>query len=179
MKLWKVKGSDSLLTGVGCDYVLHIASPVAFLTSDPMKQVVQPAIDGMFCIIYMWNWSYEGTLNVLRSCSKSGTVKKVVLTSSIWAVTSWSEDRGKNYVFTEKDWNDYAVVKYSKFPVVWGYNFIDPYAFSKKAAEQAAWAYVKEHPDFALTTIIPGKRYVHFILTLIRRHSWSAVRNWS
>jgi len=114
----------------GCHYVLHIASPIAFLTKDPMRDVIQPAIDG--------------TLNVLASCSKSGTVKKVVLTSSIWAVTSWCEDRGKNYQFTEKDWNTFASVKYNS------------YAFSKKAAEEAAWNYVKTKKDFELTTIIPG-----------------------
>jgi nucleoside-diphosphate-sugar epimerase len=32
----------------------------------------------------------------------------------------------------------------------------EPYALSKKLAEQAAWDYVKKQQDFELVTIIPG-----------------------
>ena len=85
----------------GCTYVIHTAAPVEVVYTDPIKNLVEPAI--------------EGTKNVLDSCGKSKSVKRIVMTSSVWAVTSWCEDRGKNYQFTEKDFNDWAQIEYGKF----------------------------------------------------------------
>eukprot|EP00913_Durusdinium_trenchii_P015936 g14975.t1 len=58
----------------GCRGVFHTASPLVpgKGVEDPETLVLRPAI--------------EGTLNVLRSCQKAGTVKTVVLTSSMSAV---------------------------------------------------------------------------------------------
>jgi dihydroflavonol-4-reductase len=52
----------------GCSYVMHTASPYALEAKDPQKDLVEPAV--------------KGTRNVLASCKKAGTVKRVVLTSS-------------------------------------------------------------------------------------------------
>jgi len=52
--------------------VLHTASPFQFAVSDPQKDLVDPAL--------------KGTLNVLHAAAKSGTVKRVVVTSSCAAV---------------------------------------------------------------------------------------------
>lgn len=45
-----------------------------------------------------------GTLNVLESCAKSASIKRVVLTSSIAAVAY--KEVEANHVFTDKDWSD-------------------------------------------------------------------------
>lgn len=65
----------------GCDYVLHTASP--FLTTNSQHQI-ETAVDG--------------TLNVLRWCAKTPSVKKVVLTSSCVSV---NEGHDEEREFTE------------------------------------------------------------------------------
>ncbi|KAJ1410236.1 hypothetical protein SESBI_22150 [Sesbania bispinosa] len=56
----------------GCDGVFHTASPIQFIVNDPQAELIDPAV--------------KGTLNVVKSCAKSPSVKRVVLTSSIAAV---------------------------------------------------------------------------------------------
>src|SRR5687767_10840343 len=58
----------------GCTYVIHPAANVTFVVKDPQRDLVDPAL--------------MGTLNVLRSCDKAGTVNTVVVTSSLSAVSS-------------------------------------------------------------------------------------------
>jgi len=59
---------------MGCEGVFHIASPVYFgPMSDPKAEIIDPAV--------------KGTLNVLQSCKKNSKLKKVVLTSSVAAVS--------------------------------------------------------------------------------------------
>lgn len=57
-----------------CDYVLHTASPFPAAAPRDEDEVIKPAV--------------EGTLSVLRACADSGTVKRVVLTSSCSAIYS-------------------------------------------------------------------------------------------
>ncbi|CAJ0585113.1 unnamed protein product, partial [Mesorhabditis spiculigera] len=68
----------------GCDYVLHVASPCGFFTTD---EVIQTAIDG--------------TRNVLEACANEPSIKKVVLTSSMLAIFE-GHPSGK---LTNKDWS--------------------------------------------------------------------------
>ncbi|EYU34232.1 hypothetical protein MIMGU_mgv1a0266902mg, partial [Erythranthe guttata] len=58
----------------GCDGVFHTASPVIVDNiNDPQTELIEPAV--------------KGTMNVLSSCvKKKGSIKRVVLTSSIAAV---------------------------------------------------------------------------------------------
>lgn len=56
----------------GVDFVIHTASPVNYaLREDVERSVIDPALDG--------------TLAVLRAAAKEGSVKRVVLTSSMVA----------------------------------------------------------------------------------------------
>jgi dihydroflavonol-4-reductase len=52
-----------------CDYVCHVASAVKLASKDPQREIVDVALNG--------------TKNVLQSIVKAGTVKRVVITSSI------------------------------------------------------------------------------------------------
>ena len=57
-----------------CDYVIHMASPFPAAAPKTEDEVITPAV--------------EGTKNVLEACAKSGSVKRVVLTSSLVAIYS-------------------------------------------------------------------------------------------
>jgi len=88
----------------------------------------------------------NGTLFVFRACVQEGSlVKKVVLTSSVAAVSEEKFENGRTY--TEEDW-----------PIEAG---LSPYPKSKAMAEKAAWNFVKERkekglPCFELSVINPG-----------------------
>ena len=64
---------------------MHTASPYTLDAKDPQKDLVDPAV--------------KGTNNVLES--KAGTVKRVVLTSSMAAIT---DEPDGEHVLTEADW---------------------------------------------------------------------------
>jgi len=104
-------------TVMGCDCVMHTASPYIINVANPHKELVEPAV--------------EGTLNVLRSCA-AAKIPKVVLTSSMASVT---DSPAKGHVYTEADWNTESSLTRN------------PYYFSKTEAEKAAWAYVKSLPE--------------------------------
>ena len=112
----------------GCEYIIHTASPYVLDVKDPQKDLVDPAL--------------KGTMNVLQSCAKAGSVKKVVLTSSVVAVY---DEPVSGHVYTEKDWNETSSLTRN------------PYYYSKTLAERSAWEYVeKENPAFELAVINPG-----------------------
>lgn len=94
----------------GASYLVHTASAVMLAAKDPQREIVDVAV--------------TGTRNVITTALAAGTVKRIVMTSSIAAVAS--PDRPKRYVFAEGDWNDAATVKN------------DPYSLSKVEAERTA-----------------------------------------
>lgn len=71
----------------GCDYVMHVASPLPDGTPKSDDELVRPAVDG--------------TLRVLRAAEAAG-VKRVVMTSSIAAVSAGHADGARR---TEADWS--------------------------------------------------------------------------
>ncbi|KAJ8505487.1 hypothetical protein OPV22_006373 [Ensete ventricosum] len=94
----------------GCQGVFHTASPV---TDDP-EQMVEPAV--------------RGARYVINAAAEAGTVRRVVFTSSIGAVTM-DPNRGPDVVVDESCWSD---LEYCKNTRNW-------YCYGKVVAEQAAW----------------------------------------
>lgn len=80
----------------GCVAVVHCAAVVdnAKNTSDPELHIVAPSV--------------QGSTNVYDSVDKTGTIRRVVHTSSIAAIQTY--DKGDDHVFTEVDWNDWSSV---------------------------------------------------------------------
>jgi nucleoside-diphosphate-sugar epimerase len=111
----------------GCDYVLHVASPLPFRIPKDENTLIGPARDG--------------ALRVLRA-AREGGVKRVVLTSSFAAVGYGAPPRAGP--FTEADWTD---------PNAPG---VQPYAKSKTLAERAAWDFItREGGGLELATVNP------------------------
>ncbi|UGT67496.1 hypothetical protein LTT66_30470 [Nocardia gipuzkoensis] len=71
----------------GCAEVLHVASPFPSTPPDDENELIDTAV--------------EGTLRVLRVCAAAGTVRRVVLTSSIAAIAYGHAD---DALRTEADW---------------------------------------------------------------------------
>jgi len=104
------KGWDQAVNG--CDFVLHLASPFPSEAPKDENELILPA--------------RAGTLRVLHAVQKGG-VKRVVLVSSVAAVTGGHEK--ENRIFNEKDWTDVSKTNYA-------------YAKSKTLAERAAWEFI-------------------------------------
>lgn len=116
---------DAAADGAVC--VMHTASPYALTVKDPQKDLVEPAV--------------EGTLNVMRAAKKAKSVKRVVLTSSMAAITDEPDRKTK---LTEEHWNTKSSLKRN------------PYYYSKTMAERAAWEFMeKERPHFSLVVLNP------------------------
>lgn len=133
LRLWKAdlvdEGSfDAPISG--CVGVFHVATPMDFQTTDPENEMIKPTISGM--------------LNVLSSCVKAGTVRRVVFTSSAGAVIA---EEHRRRVYDESCWSDVEFCRAKKM-TAWMY-FI-----SKTLAEQAGWKFAEENKlDFV--SIIP------------------------
>ena len=77
----------------------------------------------------------------MKAASAAGTVKRVVVTSSIAAVTYGHPERGQK-PYTEEDWTQ---LDNANRPVA-------PYPKSKTLGEQAAWDFIRKK-DFLLRLI--------------------------
>ena len=94
----------------GCDYVLHVASPLPASQPKDPDELIVPA--------------REGTLRVLRAALDVG-VERVVLTSSVAAIRGGNE--GRDRTLDETVWTDLSAPD------------LTPYVQSKTIAERAAW----------------------------------------
>lgn len=111
----------------GVEQVMHTASPYSLDVKDPQRDLVDPAV--------------QGTLSVLVAAKQAGAVRRVVLTSSMAAITDEPEG---DHVLTEADWNTRSTLERN------------PYYLSKTLAERAAWDFMeKERPGFDLVVINP------------------------
>lgn len=98
----------------GCDYVLHVASPLGVAEPKDPDVLIKPA--------------REGAQRAIRAAIKAG-VKRVVLTSSVAATAK--RDIKSDWTSDESDWTD------PKAPGV------SAYAQSKTLAERAAWELIE------------------------------------
>ncbi|KAM4115410.1 hypothetical protein ACJW30_04G148300 [Castanea mollissima] len=116
----RIEGSfDEALQGV--DGVFHVASPVLVQYDDNIQEtMINPCI--------------KGTLNVLSSCSKASSVKRVVLTSSCSSIR-YRDDVQQVSPLNESHWSD---PDYCKRYNLW-------YAYAKTLAEKEAWRIAKEN----------------------------------
>lgn len=120
----------------GIEVVLHTASPFLFRVTDPVKDLIDPAV--------------LGTTSVLKAIQKSAPqVRRVVVTSSFAAIVDDNTVNNPNHVYTEKSWCPITLEDV-------GTNPNKGYRASKKLAEKAAWDYVRDNkPNFDLVTVNP------------------------
>jgi len=112
---------------VGCDYVMHVASPFPPGLPQHEDELIVPA--------------REGALRVLRASRDAG-VKRVVLTSSFAAIGYGL--KAQKAPFDETNWSDLKG------------EGVQPYIKSKTIAEQAAWDFIsKEGASLELSVINP------------------------
>lgn len=112
----------------GCDVLMHTASPFPLNEPKDPEDLIRPAVDG--------------TLRAMRAAKDAG-IKRVILTSSCAAIY---KQAGKSPMSPSDETNWTSPEDPS----------VGAYEASKTLAEKAAWDFVAEHPDMALTTINPG-----------------------
>ena len=117
---------DPFSAHVVVDVILHMASPYVINVEDPQRDLVDPAV--------------HGTISMLEAAATSPRVRRVVMTSSMAAITDEPDGR----VLTEEDWNTKSTLTRN------------PYYYSKTKAERAAWEFMeRERPHFDLVVINP------------------------
>ncbi|CAK9160511.1 unnamed protein product [Ilex paraguariensis] len=122
----------------GCEGVFHTASPVILSATDPQAELIDPAV--------------KGTLNVLTSCAKVSSIKRVVVTSSMASVRFNRKPLNPDVVIDETWFSDPVFCQESK---LW-------YMLSKTLAEEAAWKFAKQsgidlvtiHPDYVIGPLL-------------------------
>ncbi|MEO1551363.1 MAG: NAD-dependent epimerase/dehydratase family protein, partial [Pseudomonadota bacterium] len=112
----------------GCDVLMHTASPFPLSEPKDPQDVIRPAVDG--------------TLRAMRAAKAAG-INRVILTSSCAAIYKQA-DKSAMSPSDETNWTT------PDDPSVGAYEA------SKTLAEKAAWDFVAETPQIALTTINPG-----------------------
>lgn len=123
----------------GCAFICHVASPYFTSTNDPLKELLEPAVNG--------------TKNVIKSALKADGLERLTILSSFASVVDLEKSPRPGYVYTEHDWN----------PITWEKGQQDGslgYFASKTFAEKAAWEMWKENkPSWDLVTFCPPMIY--------------------
>eukprot|EP00253_Pinus_taeda_P021313 PITA_21313 len=114
----------------GCRGVFHVATPTDFGSQDPEREVIETAV--------------RGTLNVLKSCLATKSVRRVVYTSSSSAA-SFPEKPVE--IIDESCWSSVDLIRQNK-PPGW------MYYVSKTLADQAALQFAKEN-KMEVVSIVP------------------------
>ena len=126
LDLTKDDGWDAALAGT--DVLIHTASPFPLAEPKDPQDLIRPAVDG--------------TLRALNAAKAAG-ITRVILTSSNAAIY---KDAAKP-VSAPSDETNWTTPENPS---------VSAYEASKTLAEKAAWDFVAENPEIALTTINPG-----------------------
>lgn len=131
---------DSALQDNAITAVIHTASPFHDVKSDPLKELLNPAV--------------QGTKNVMQAIKTyAPQVKNMVITSSYASISNTKKRNDNSFVHTEKTWADI-----SWEDAISNNNLA--YRGSKKFAELAFWDFIKtEKPNFTGTTVNPPLVY--------------------
>ncbi|CAK7218260.1 methylglyoxal reductase (NADPH-dependent) gre2 [Sporothrix eucalyptigena] len=128
---------DGVAKTPGLTAVLHTQSPFHFNWTDPQTGLIDPAV--------------RGTTGLLKSVHQHAPgVRRVVVTSSFAAILNGAHLEDPNTTFTEASWNPVTLADIHNAPGA-------AYAASKKLAEQAAFAYVRENSSvpFDIVSVCP------------------------
>lgn len=115
-----------------CQQLVHLAGVVDVLPPRHEQQRQQ-----------MVSTALEGTRMVLDAATAAGSIRKVILASSIVAVMADWWERGSEHVYTEQDWALDGSVEHSC------------YAYCKRESEKLAYQ-IAEGKSWELATICPG-----------------------
>lgn len=116
----------------GCAAVAHVAAVARLAARDPQREIVDPSV--------------RGVENVYGAAERSGSVRRIVHTSSIVAVMRYADARA-GHVFDESDWNTESTLA------------TDPYGLAKTLAERRAWELAEAQAardGFDVVVINPG-----------------------
>jgi nucleoside-diphosphate-sugar epimerase len=130
----------------GVDYIIHLASPVPSFGDETLAKESSEDMEEHFV-----QQPLRSDIGMLQSAQKSGTVKRVVVTSSGVAITpfEWYMGQGNPKPLGPND-----RIPDAEGP--WSFEF-QAYSAGKARALNAMEAYMKEvKPNFDLITIIPG-----------------------
>jgi dihydroflavonol-4-reductase len=128
LDLLKDKGWEESM--IGCDFLIHTASPFPFKQPKNEQDLIKPAM--------------EGTLRALNAAKKAN-INRVIITSSVASI-AFGHNK-KNITVSHEDWTN------TNSP-----QGVDAYMKSKTFAEKAAWDFVnkEENSSMKLTTIHPS-----------------------
>ncbi|KAJ4963999.1 hypothetical protein NE237_023938 [Protea cynaroides] len=124
----------------GCTGIFHVATAMDFESTDPENEVIKPTVNGV--------------LNVMRSCKKTQTVKRIIFTSSAGTVVPAEQ---KQPQYDETCWCDVEFCRKIKM-TGWMY-FV-----SKTLAEKAAFEFAGEN-NIDFISIIPSLVVGPFIMS--------------
>ncbi|XP_059074607.1 dihydroflavonol 4-reductase isoform X2 [Cryptomeria japonica] len=141
LTLWKADLDDegSFDNAIdGCEGVFHAATAMDFESEDPENEVIQPTVNGI--------------LNVMRSCAKAKSVKRVLFTTSAGAVNFTDDFGTPGKIYDETCWTNVELCRSLKM-TGWMY-FV-----SKTLGERAACEFAeKNNVDFisVIPTLVVG-----------------------
>ncbi|MEO5874878.1 MAG: NAD-dependent epimerase/dehydratase family protein, partial [Streptosporangiaceae bacterium] len=118
----------------GCEVVFHTASPFLMpeRIRDPHRDVFEPAL--------------QGTANVIESVNRTGSVRRLVFTSTVGAIFGDYVDvrEMRDQTLREEYFNTTSTLE------------TNPYHYAKTMAERAAWDAVAAQDRWSLVCVNPG-----------------------